>query len=207
MRILIDIDGILCNTLPAWLDEIQRQTRGVIKPTIEDLKVYEMEKCPPLDQVDPKIIFGILQNNYWTLNLPPMPYAGKSLRKLMDAGHEVYLVTARSGSEHVVETFEWLKKHFPFVDIRRQLIFCHEKHLIEADVLIDDRPQTLVDYARYHPKATLMAIKYPYNAHLATGGQMPGGRRVELFGDDYHDRSTVWGEMVGYISRLDQEKE
>ena len=34
--------------------------------------------------------------------------------------------------------FKWLEKHFPFIPPSR-IVFCGDKHIISADVLIDDR--------------------------------------------------------------------
>ena len=67
LRILIDVDGIVANTLPYWLSKIARATEtktpegrlpGVIAQ-VEDIKEWDLSKCPPLDKVDPKLMFGI----------------------------------------------------------------------------------------------------------------------------------------------------
>lgn len=69
MKILIDMDGIVCNTLPFWLKKIAEKTYDRTDPSkqivaqVEDIKLWDMMKCPPLDKADPKLVFGILQTN------------------------------------------------------------------------------------------------------------------------------------------------
>jgi hypothetical protein len=84
----------------------------------------------------------------------------------MNDGHEVYLVTARSGATHVAETFQWIAAKLPFIDVRRQLVFLYDKHLLSADVIIDDKGATLTKYKQTHPNALVLGISYPYNTYL-----------------------------------------
>lgn len=194
LRILIDLDNITADTLPYWLEYLAHKAHMPVAAKVEDITLWDMSKCPPLDTIDPKLVLGVLQDNYFTLNIPLMPGAKQAIQELMLAGHEVYLVTARSGHTHVTETFEWVAKQLPFINIREQLIFCSNKTLIPADVLIDDKPDTLIKYKKAHPSAITMAIRYPYNTHLEPPHK--------LFGIDYVNRRLVWGQMLGYIEFL-----
>lgn len=122
------------------------------------------------------------------------------MKQLVDDGHEVYLVTARHGPRSMPDTLEWVQKHMPFLNAERQVIFCYNKHLIPADILIDDKAETLVKYGETHPEAALMAIRYPYNEHLSPD-------RYKIFGSKtYRDHTLTWGQMVGYIQALAEQK-
>jgi 5'(3')-deoxyribonucleotidase len=164
LRILIDIDGIVADTMPHWLQYLGDQTGVYAK--MEDITMYDLSRCPPLTEIGPGVVFGVLQDVGFTMGIPMMEGAANVLKNLMDDGHEVYLVTARSGAQHIAETYEWVKATMPFIDTRRQLIFCYEKHLIACDVIIDDQAATLQKYKTTHPKALALGIRYLYNDHL-----------------------------------------
>jgi 5'(3')-deoxyribonucleotidase len=165
-RILVDIDGIVADTIPYWLEYLSQKT-GVVA-TVADIKRYEFAQCPPLNQLPPETVYGVLQDPGFTLGVPLMEGADKVLKGWMQLGHEVYLVTARSGSQHIAETFQWVQNKLPFIDTRKQLIFCYDKHLLSADVIIDDRPITLATYKKVHPTAEIISIEYPYNTSLCS---------------------------------------
>lgn len=195
LKILIDIDGIVADSLPYWLAFLQQKFKTSWRAKVEDIKLWDMSKCPPLDQFKSEDILGVLQDQYFTIGVPLMFGAAPALQELMAQGHEIYLVTARSGGQHVADTFEWVAKTLPFINIREQLIFCSNKTLIPADVLIDDRAETLVKYQAKYPQATTMAISYPYNIDLPPVHKIFGGR-------NYANRGLVWGQILGYITAL-----
>lgn len=197
LRILVDMDSIVCDSLPYWLQKIANKT-GVVAQ-VEDIKLWAMEKCPPLDKVDPKDIFGLLNEPGFIIGIPPMWGALDGLKRLIADGHEIYLVTARHGPVNMAETLGWVKKHLPFINVEKQLVFCYNKSLIPADIIIDDKAETLAEYKLVHQKTEplLMAIKYPYNAHMNKEG-------VVLF-DGHPDLTNTWGAMYGYIRSYAEE--
>ena len=164
LRILVDIDGITADTLPHWLKWIA--DKSGVQARMSDIDKYDFAQCPPLNSLHPSLVYGVLQDPGFTTAIPLMPGAELALMKLMNDGHEVYLVTARSGAQHISETFTWVKEQLPFIDARKQLIFCYDKHLLTADVLVDDQAYTLTNYKSIHPKASVMGIKYLYNSYL-----------------------------------------
>jgi 5'(3')-deoxyribonucleotidase len=164
LRILVDIDGITADTLPHWLGWIANKTGVVAK--VSDIDKYDFAQCSPLNQLPASTVYGALQDPGFTTAIPMMPGASENLKKLMDDGHEVYLVTARSGAQHIAETFIWVKEQLPFLDSRKQLIFCYNKDLLSADILIDDQAYTLTNYKAVHPRSSVMGIRYLYNSYL-----------------------------------------
>lgn len=171
MRILIDLDGIVCDTLDYWLSKIA-DASGV-RAQVNDITKWELEQCPPLDKVDPKIIFGLLNSPTFMAYAPEMPGAVEALR-LLNSRHKVYLLTARHGRNAMPETLDWVETHLPFLNWTRQVIFCHDKSLIPADVLIDDRAENLEKYkiqwggsAHWiHHYPLCIGLAYPYNKQL-----------------------------------------
>lgn len=191
LRILVDLDGIVANTLPYWLKRIAHKTKVVAQ--IEDIRQWDLHKCPPLDTVDPKIIFGLLNEDGFMENIPIFFGAAEGLQQLIADGHEIYLVTARTGLTSMPETLRWVKKNLPFINVEKQLIFCYNKELIEADVIIDDKPDTLIRYMSTHSHALALGIRYPYNEPMPE-------KIAQLFGPaDYLNHTLTWGQIVGYI--------
>lgn len=196
MRILVDLDGIACDSLPVWLDWIYQDTG--IRAEIKDIVSWNVHSCPPLDQVDPRDVYGVLNEPGFTEKLPVMPWAKWALENLRKAGHEIYFVTARHGDNAMIETMEWVRFHFPFLPVDTHLIFCYNKWLIEADVLIDDKAENVLKYIEHHPKAHGLAIGYPYNKEL--NNPHP---RIKVF--DY--APEAWHNMYLHINWIATEEE
>lgn len=163
MRILVDVDGIITDTLPAWLQRIYETTGVRAHPS--DITKWNLYENPPLDKVAIPDLLAPLSEPGFTLNLPMMADVDVFLKRLRDAGHDISIVTARSGVTCVSETIMWFEQLFPWLDVHKKLWFCHDKHRITADVIIDDKAEYLIDYKQAHPNAHLITIDYPYNQH------------------------------------------
>jgi len=170
LTIMCDVDGILADTLPYWLQKIGDDTS--VRAEVSDITQWDLSKCAPLaGNVSPDVIFGYLNTPGFNLEVPVMPGAVEGVKKLMDAGHDVYFVTARFGSNGLPETLQWVAANFPFVDIRRQVVFLKDKYRFNADVIIDDCAENLEEYWGAHGFAQLIGITYPYNARLESSPQ------------------------------------
>jgi 5'(3')-deoxyribonucleotidase len=185
-RIAVDIDSILADTLEAWLTTISGQFS--VHAAVEDITQWEMHKCPALASLTKEQVLSVLDMQYFYAYIPPMPGAADALKTLMGDGHEVYLVTARWGKYAAEETSVWLKNQFPFLKWG-QYVNLADKHCFKADVLIEDRGETLEKYSETWPEAKLVTIDYPYNRNVAVDFRAPRG-------------SLAWGMIVQYIRSL-----
>ena len=78
-----------------------------------------------------------------------MPGAAEAVRRMMEKGHEVYIVTATE-YEHLYEKMhDLLFRYFPFLKWEQVIVTCR-KQMIRGDVLIDDGPHNLLggDYRK-----------------------------------------------------------
>ena len=191
MKILVDLDGIVVDTLPEWLTRIY-QTTGV-RVSTQDIVSWNLLDNPQLAQLTPAQVFGILNEKDFTRYLPQMSDASFYLRKLHQAGHDISIVTARYGTNCMPETLEWLKETMPWFNVEKKTWFCYDKHRITGDVLIDDKAETLIQYRREHPQTKLITIDYPYNQHA-----LADTHRVLKNGSE-------WEAIESYISKLDKE--
>lgn len=163
MRILVDMDGIVTDTLPAWLQRIY-ETTGV-KATPSDVVKWNLIENPPLNQLTPQQLFSILNEPGFNKTLPQMADAAHYLGQLHKAGHDISIVTARAGTNCKPETEQWLREMMPWLNIDKRVWFIYDKHRVTGDVLIDDKAETLIQYRQEHPNAHLVTIDYPYNQH------------------------------------------
>ncbi len=163
MKILVDMDGIVTDTLPAWLKRIYELTGVSVEP--EKIQKWNLCDNPPLDKLDHKLIVDILNEKDFNINLPQMADATHYLKRLHDAGHDISIVTARHGITCISETIQWLEIMMPWFNVAKKTWFCYEKHRIIADVLIDDKAENLIEYRKMHPNAHLITIDYIFNKH------------------------------------------
>lgn len=201
MRILIDIDSTIAETLDHWVAAINRDYGT--HATVSDIKEWVVSKAEPFKNIHPKRIFDYLDDEKFMSSIPPVNGAATGVLRLINAGHEVYLVTARMTKGAMDITKEWLKRHFPFIDHKTQVIYCPDKTLIPADAIVDDKPQTLMAYRQKRPLALCMGLKYAYNEHLhGTNGINPAGNPIVIVGDSAPHLANDWGEIVGRILAL-----
>ena len=168
LRILVDLDSTICDTLPYWLAYIEKKTG--VKAVESDITEWELEKAAPYAQavsegkLDPfKHIYSSLSVPGFHLEIPPMEGALETVKKWQDQGHQVMIVTARGNKASIWDTHEWVKKYMPWVDRRKQLAFIHHKEMLKADVFIDDKLESLVAYNKEWPEAILMAVFFNHN--------------------------------------------
>jgi 5'(3')-deoxyribonucleotidase len=111
MEILIDMDGIVTDTLPAWLDRIHQQTG--VRAYQPDITKWNLNENPALKSVKPQVMWDILDEPGFTFDLKPMPDAVYNLHELHEEGHNLSIVTARYGKHCIPETIEWIAHHMP----------------------------------------------------------------------------------------------
>lgn len=163
MVTLVDMDGILCDVMTPWLDGIYKKTG--VRAQLEDVKRWGIESCAPLDRVPKADIFSVIDESGFMSALKPIPGALDGFREIWDRG-ETYITTARHARNALPETRDWIEAYLPYVNFAREVIFIHAKWLIAADVIIDDKGETLAEYHVMHPHARCIGLRYPYNAWL-----------------------------------------
>lgn len=137
MRILCDLDGVVIDLLPAWLEKYNYYTGENVK--LADITEYGFGKFVKNE----KILFSALCGGL-TADAQPMPGAIEGVNALVAQGHEVVFVTyvLDANIHGFAEKKAWLKKYG--LDHVR-ISFCHseEKQYIDGDILIEDYPRTI----------------------------------------------------------------
>ena len=133
MTILVDMDDTVEQLLKAWVSRANEKFDRHV--ALEDITGWNVAE--PYPGLTRKQIYDITyESGFWS-SVEPMPGAAEALTHFMDAGHQVFIVTATE-IEHVEEKMKGLLfRYFPFLSWD-QVIITSRKQMIRGDVLIDD---------------------------------------------------------------------
>ena len=139
MRILIDADGVLENLSQEWvlyLDE--KYGRNV---EYEDLKEWDMTAAFP--GLTREQVYGAELEEALYDRMKPMPGAPECVKRLLDAGHEVYVVTNTPYAVIQYKMEKVIFRYFPFLSWKN-IVITSNKQMIDGDILIDDGIHNLI---------------------------------------------------------------
>lgn len=139
MKIAFDADGVLVDLMSIWTKCLNEHFGTNVQP--EDVVDWDIQLAFPT-LTNNQIYAPFNHDEFWN-DLQPIAGAQECVRKLKEDGHEVYIVTA-SGLKTIYAKTRRLRKLFPEID-RKHIIICHDKSMILADVLIDDKPDNLIN--------------------------------------------------------------
>lgn len=156
-RILVDLDSTCADLFASWLGWLKIMHGDELE--LLDVTTWDMHV---LAKKAGKRAYEAFAQPGFFRNLPLIPGAAQGVKSFVDAGHEVFVVTAAEYPQSFGEKVEWVREHLPFLT-KRQLFFGHEKHLLPADAIVDDAPHVAEAYRKAHPNALVAGIRYPYN--------------------------------------------
>lgn len=188
MRILIDLDSIAADINAKWLPAYNAKYEDNL--TIDDIHDYDMRAVKPEAKID---VFRMLKVPGFFKHLPVIEGAKEAIRELR-ANNEVRLISAPMSTHGFSEKAEWVEEYLQ-VDHRILMIMPGEdKHWVQADVLIDDKPKTLLAFKVTQPRCKLITIAYPYNVMIRN--------TVDLWAKDYSDTKKAWKTIMDYLRLL-----
>ena len=183
MIIAIDMDCILNNLMDRILEVYNKQNDKNIK--MSDLTSYNLYDC--LDKKDAEGIIKLFKNKTLWDSLTPVDGAREGLRKLIDSGNRVYIVTA-TATENWPWKITWLKKYFPFFNIDN-VVRLMDKSLFKCDVMIEDNLEQLLAHKLCHR----ICLDYPWNHN-----------EDKDIVYDIH-RCTAWKEILEAVNSIEKE--
>lgn len=144
MVIAIDVDDTICNLQEIIVNLFNKRFNS--NYTLEDFTEYDiMNVLPTQDAIVMKDMYG--ETGLYD-KVKPMSGAQESLEKLINMGHQVYLVTAAIPKTYG-EKVAFIKRFFPYIDDNHIVAMKH-KHMFRADIMIEDNLQTLLAGQHYH---------------------------------------------------------
>lgn len=144
MTICVDVDDVICNLQDAVIELFNKRYGTNYK--IEDFTEFDiMNILPTQDAIAMRDMYG--ESGLYN-SVKPMHGAQKALEKLINLGHQVYLVTAAIPKTYG-EKVAFIQRFFPYID-ENHIICMKHKWLLKADIMIEDNLQTLLEKPHYH---------------------------------------------------------
>jgi len=173
LTIMIDADGVLENFSETWVAYLNNKYGTAVSH--EDVREWDMTKAFPM--LTPEQVLSTERDKELYTNLKPIPGAPEALQKLLNDGHELYVVTNTHYKIATEKLEGTLFQYYPFLTWKHY-IFTHRKQMIKGDVLVDDGVHNLVggDYEK-------ILFSAPYNRDF--DAEASGMTRVENWEEAY----------------------
>lgn len=145
MTVLVDMDDTIESLLEAWVRGVNEKYGTAV--AYEDINDWNVAKAFP--GLTWEQVYEVpLTPGFWD-TVAPIPGAAEALKRLMDDGFEVLIVTATPFVSAPEKIEGYLFRHFPFLSWD-QVIITGRKQRIRGDVLVDDGVHNLEggDYAK-----------------------------------------------------------
>ena len=173
LTILVDADGVLENFSETWVSYLNRKYN--VNVSHDDVREWDMTKAYPM--LTPEQVLSTELDPELYDDLQPIPGAAAVLRRLLDDGHTIYIVTNTHYKIAIEKLEGTLFKYYPFLPWK-QYIFTHNKQMIKGDVLVDDGVHNLIggDYEK-------ILFTAPYNRDF--DAEANGMTRVDTWEEAY----------------------
>lgn len=127
------MDGVLADVYSRFFELHEKETG--VRLTVEEVAgKLEAEAFP--HQIKWVTTPGFFRS------VPVMEGSIEGLRRLNEKYNVVVISLATEFPSSLTDKQMWLHEHFPFISWR-QIVFCGDKSLIKADIMIDDHPKNL----------------------------------------------------------------
>lgn len=136
-RLAIDQDNVIADLLEEWVRRYNNDYNDNLTPGQIDCWNWS-HLCKP--ECGEKI-YTYMDDPDLFLKLPVMEGSQEVLKELSYT-YDIYIVTAPFNLNNVIPKYQWLKRHFPFLD-EEKFVFTRDKSVIRAEYMIDDKPSNL----------------------------------------------------------------
>lgn len=176
---MVDADGVLEDLTQAMVVYINEKYGTTTK--FEDIRDWDLGKAFPT--LTREQVYGAEWEEALYSRLRPIDGAPKYLKKLIDDGHEVYVVTNTPYQAIAFKIDAVMKKYYPFLSWKN-FILTSNKQMIAGDILIDDGVHNLMN-GRYRK----LLFSAPYNEAFDAEGS--GMIRVRSWEEIYQTISAM----------------
>ena len=139
LTILVDMDDTIENLLDEWVHMLN-EYHGC-RVLTDDIHSWSLHDAFPTLSEE-QVYAPLFTDTLWT-HVRPKWDAVEYLKKLMDDGHEVYIVTSSNFKTIYTKMEAILCRYFPFIKMDH-VIVCTNKQMIRGDVMVDDGVHNLL---------------------------------------------------------------
>ena len=132
------MDDTIENLGETWVAYLNEKYGTSVKRC--DVTDWDISKSFP--SISKHEVFAPLFDKKMWKRVKPLPGAVEYLKRLMDDGHKVLIVTASHQNSVAIKLNHVLFKYFPFFTYK-DVIVTTQKQLINGDIMIDDAPHNL----------------------------------------------------------------
>lgn len=181
MVIMVDVDDVICN-LQETVVKLFNERYGT-KYTLNDFTEYDIMNVLPTKEAS--MMLDMYGETGLYDKVKPIAGAQKAIEKLINLGHQVYLVTA-SIPKTYGEKVSFIKRFFPYID-DSHIVSMKHKWLFKCDIMIEDNLQTLLAKPYYH--------RICFN--------MPWNHSTKDYIYDIH-RCHNWNDIVAAVNKISE---
>ena len=181
LTILVDMDDVLEDLLPAWVEYLNCKYGCRVR--LSDITGWDMRQFFPQLRYDE--LYGALFDDALWSRVKPKRGAQEYVRRLIDDGHQVFVVTASHPKTIASKMEKVLFRYFPY-RTWDNVIVTSKKQMIQGDVLVDDGPHNLAGGA-YHK--ILMDAPHNQDVDVAAMGAV---------------RAMSWRDVYRFICELSE---
>lgn len=133
LTVLVDMDDTLENLCETWINCLNEEHGTNVQ--LDD--VHEWEFCNLFPSISKDAVYAPLYTQKLWERVKPLPGAAEYLKRLIDDGHRVAVVTASHHETVAMKLNLVLFKYFPYLSYE-DVIVASQKDLVRGDVLVDD---------------------------------------------------------------------
>jgi len=140
-RIAIDMDDVLADTTGKFIDLYIREFDPAAIPNdFREKSFHEL-----LEESVYRRLFDFAYEPDFFADIKVMEGAQEVTRALAEK-YDLFVTTAAMEFRNsFVDKYDWLDQHFPHIHWRNR-VFCGDKSILRADIIIDDMPYNLVAF-------------------------------------------------------------
>lgn len=157
--VAIDCDGVLAD----WMGYVIPVVNILFNTNIKQSDLTGWDLYDIID--DPKAkttLYDYLNQTKMILDMNPYDEALRGMTALKEFA-DIYVVTSpmMNYPNWILHRNKWLKTHFG-ID-KNHVIHTSAKHLVQADVFIDDKPENVVNWSRYGNNVYSQAVLWKHD--------------------------------------------
>ncbi len=141
MTLFVDMDEVFADTYNAHIKMYNQEYNENL--TLEECMGREVWQCVPEDR-QRSVHLHARTDGFFTA-LEPIKDSKEVLKELSEKYNLFVASAAMQFPNSLREKSDWLDKHFPFIHWKNRIL-CGSKHILNGDILIDDRSYNLESF-------------------------------------------------------------